>query len=263
MISKEELNSIKSKKKTILYYAEKEYLQYIFLHAISHFGDFFVFKGGTCLRICYGFERASEDLDFSTGLRLDKIKQCVNEALNDFKLLNVDFEVFAEKEFERNIRFEVRLKGPLYNRSNSSTNTLKIDFNKRKPKTTLAKVIPKVFSDVPPFTIVILGEQEILAEKIRALINRGQARDLYDVWVLLQSNVSIDEKLLAEKLKEEKTSLSKLKLPSKEEYEIDLKNLLNYLPDYEQVKKQVLENFKKILEQTKSKKEFEKAAKQL
>jgi predicted nucleotidyltransferase component of viral defense system len=245
MISKEELNSIKSRKKTTLYYAEKEYLQHVFLHAISRFGNSFVFKGGTCLRICYGFGRASEDLDFSTSLGLSQVKARFNEALNDFKLLNIDFEVFAEKEFRGNIRFEARLKGPLYNGSNSSTNTLKIDFNKKKSKTTLAKVVPKVFSDIPPFAIVILGEQEILAEKIRALINRSQARDLYDVWMLLQSNIPINEKLLAEKLKEEKTSLSKLKIPSKEEYETGLKNLLNYLPDYSQVRKQVLERLEK------------------
>jgi hypothetical protein len=48
-----------------LYYLEKEYLQYIFLDAISKYEDSIIFKGGTCLRLCYGLERASEDLDFS------------------------------------------------------------------------------------------------------------------------------------------------------------------------------------------------------
>jgi len=71
MISRQELAEIKERKKTNLYYEEKEYLQYIFLNAISKY-DNFVFKGGTCLRICYGLERASEDLDFH--LRLDCIK---------------------------------------------------------------------------------------------------------------------------------------------------------------------------------------------
>lgn len=251
MISRKELNNVKTKKKTTLYYAEKEYLQYVFLHAISRFGDSFIFKGGTCLRICYGFKRASEDLDFSTRLNLARIRECVNKALMDFGFLNIDFKVFAEKEFEGNIRFEIRFKGPLHEGSNPSTNTLKIDFSRRKYGATLAKVIPKAFSDIPPFTIVILGEQEILAEKIRALVNRRQARDLYDVWMLLQSGILVDEELLAEKLEEENCSLSSLSLPSREEYENDLKNLLDYLPDYGQVKKQVNESLEKFSRKTK------------
>lgn len=60
MISLEELNEIKEKRKRSLYYEEKEYVQYIFLNAISKYSDSFVFKGGTCLRICFGLERASE-----------------------------------------------------------------------------------------------------------------------------------------------------------------------------------------------------------
>jgi hypothetical protein len=35
MISLEELNEVKEKRKTNLYYEEKEYLQYIFLNAMS------------------------------------------------------------------------------------------------------------------------------------------------------------------------------------------------------------------------------------
>jgi len=75
------------------------------------------------------------------------------------------------------------------------------------------------------------------------MISRKQARDLYDVWMLLQNKILIDKNLLKEKLKEEKLSFSQLKklnLVSKEEYETELKNLLNYLPPYEQVKRDVL-----------------------
>lgn len=242
MISKEELNEIKEIKKTNLYYEEKEYLQYVFLNAISRYPDNFVFKGGTCLRICFGFERASEDLDFSTNLKINKLKKIVYKCLKDFELLNLEYEIYSEKEFEENFRFEIRFKGPLFQEDRISTNTLKIDFNKRKVKNKIVKVVQKLFSDIPLFSIVVLDEKEILTEKIRALINRAESRDLYDVWMLLSKGVKIDKKLLSIKLKEEKSKLSNLKLPSKEVYERDLRNLIKIIPPYEQVKKEVFKS---------------------
>ncbi len=244
MISIEELNEVKAKKKTSLYYEEKEYLQYIFLNALSKSADRFTFKGGTCLRICYNLERASEDLDFSTKLSLKEVKGVVNECLKGFDLLGINNKIYTIKEFEGNLRIEARFEGPLFNGNPSSTNTLKIDFNKRKVKSAVAKVVPQIFSDVPVFTIVALDEKEILAEKIRTLINRSQPRDLYDIWVLLNKGAPLDKKLLKTKLKEENAKIDSLKLPSKQSYERDLKELLSYLPPYEQVKEYVAKKLK-------------------
>ena len=246
MISLKELNEVKEKRKTNIYYEEKEYLQYIFLNAISKYAENFVFKGGTCLRICFDLKRASEDLDFSTNLKVNKIKETVYKCLKNFELLNINYKVYSEKEFKGNLRIEIRLEGPLFSEKSSSTNTLKLDFNRRKVKSKVAKVIQKLFSDVPLFTLVVLDEEEILAEKIRTLINRNEPKDLYDVWMLLNKNVKMNKKLLLEKFKEEKSRLSNLKIPSKEDYEISLKNLVDYLPDYEQVKKEVLERIKDL-----------------
>src|SRR3989338_3936865 len=238
MISLEELNEVKEKRKTSLYYEEKEYLQYIFLNAVSKYPESFVFKGGTCLRICFGLERASENLDFNTGLSPKKVREIAHICLKDFEMLNIKYEVYSEKEFEGNLRIEIRFEGPLFSGKRSSTNTLKIDFNKGKARNKVAKVIQKLFSDVPLFTIVAMDEKELLAEKIRALANRAESRDLYDVWMFLNNGVKIDKKLLSEKLKEEKVSLSSLKFPEKEEYKRDLENLIHYLPPYEQVRKE-------------------------
>lgn len=253
MISLQELAEIKEKRKTNLYYEEKEYLQYIFLNAISKYSDSFVFKGGTCLRICFGLERASEDLDFSADLTAKEIKKLVKKCLNDFNMLNIPFEIYSEKEFKGNLRIEARFKGPLFNGNSASTNTLKIDFNKRKVKNKVVKVVQKLFSDIPLFTIIALDENEILVEKIRALINRAEPRDLYDVWMLLKKGVKIDRKLLFSKLKEEKSRLSNLKFPSRQEYERNLKNLVINLPSYGQVEKDISEEIGKLREKIREK----------
>ncbi len=239
MISIEELNEAKEIRKTNSYYAEKEYLQFIFLNAISKYPESFIFKGGTCLRICYGLERASEDLDFSTSPKIAEIKKIVIKCLKDFELLGIDYNIYAEKEFNKNLRMEIRFQGPLYKGNLRSTNTLKIDFNKGKVKNKLAKVIPKIFSDVPLFILIAMDEKEILAEKIRSLLNRKEPRDLYDIWALLSKGAELDKNLIYEKLKEENSDISQLKFPSKQDYEISLKNLVFVLPSYEQVVREV------------------------
>ncbi len=240
MITKEELQKIKEQRGTNLYYAEKEYLQYVFLHALSKYGDAFVFKGGTCLRICYGLQRASEDLDFNTSLPISNVREIILNCLRDYDLLNIPHNVYVEKEYEGNKRFEVRFNGPLYNGNKESTNTLKIDLNKNKVTNTVVKVIPQLFSDIPLFTLVSLAEQEILAEKIRALVSRNAPRDLYDVWILLQKKVKVDQKLLFEKLKEEHITVNKMIFPKEKIYIRDLKQLLDSVPPYSQVKEEVL-----------------------
>jgi len=246
MITIDELNKIKELRKTNLYYEEKEYVQYIFLNAISRYPDKFIFKGGTCLRICFGLERASEDLDFSTELKINEIRKLILLCLKNFDFLNIPYEIYSEKKFKGNIRFEIRFKGPLFNGNLNSTNTLKVDFNKQKSENKEAQVIEKIFSDVPSFVINVLVEKEILAEKIRALINRSEPRDLYDLWFLFSKKAEVDKKLIKQKLKEEKSNYKRLKYPSEKEYKISLKNLVNLLPDYKQVLKEVSENLNKI-----------------
>ena len=240
MITKEELLRMREQRRTNLYYTEKEYLQYIFLHAIAKYGEAFIFKGGTCLRICYGLQRASEDLDFNTILPISKVREILQNCLKDYELLNIHHDVYVEKEYDGNKRFEVRFNGPLYNGSKESTNTLKLDFNKKKVKNIIVKVIPQIFSDVPLFTVVSLAEHEIFAEKLRALVSRGAPRDAYDVWILLQKKVKLDKSLIFEKFEEEQISTPKLKFPDEKVYMRDLKQLVEHVPPYAQVKEEVL-----------------------
>lgn len=254
MITLEELNKIKELKKTKLYYAEKEYLQYIFLNSISKYPNKFIFKGGTCLKLCFGLERASEDLDFSTNQNLQEIKKIILLCLKNFELLNIPYKIYSIKEFKGNIRFEIRFKGLLFNGNLNSTNTLKIDFNKQKTINKEAKVIQKIFSDVPQFVINVVSEKEILAEKIMALINTLEPKHLYDLWVLFNKGVEIEKKLIEQKLKQEKIKYKNFKYfkyPSKKEYEIVLKNLVDFLPKYEQVIKEVSIKLKKIFKKFK------------
>ena len=67
-----------------------------------------------------------------------------------------------------------------------STNTLKIDFNKAKCIILSLSCTLSIFRCA--ITIRVMHEKEILAEKIRALINRGESRDLYDLCFIKQES---------------------------------------------------------------------------
>jgi len=233
MITKQELSKIKKLNNTTLYHAEKEYLQYVFLQIISQ-DEQFTFKGGTCLKIAYELERASEDLDFSTDLDLEETKKRIRKYAKQFSLLGMNYKI-EEKQYEDNYRAEIKIQGPLYSGDKRTINTLKIDCNKKKVYEKETKIIQKKYSDVPIFTIKVLSRKEILTEKIRALIMRKQPRDLYDVYIQLKLGQEIDKELLNKKLKEDNIKNKKINYPTKKEYEEDLKKLTNVLPEYEEV----------------------------
>ena len=45
-----------------------------------------------------------------------------------------------------------------------------------------------------------MDPKEIMSEKIRALMTRTKARDLYDIYFLVRKNVKLDTQLVAKKL---------------------------------------------------------------
>lgn len=68
---------------------EKEIIHYDILRVMSENGFLgkLCFQGGTALRMCYGSERFSEDLDFTGGVNFDHsgmtmLKQCIEDCLS-------------------------------------------------------------------------------------------------------------------------------------------------------------------------------------
>ena len=91
-----------------------------------------------------------------------------------------------------------------------------------------------------------MQEQEVLSEKIRALMTRRKARDVYDVWFLLNKGVKFNVKIINEKLsyynlKWDVKIFEKRILDNKKIWKTELKPLLNSVPDFESVKKEIME----------------------
>ena len=183
-------------------HAEKLYLQDILLHSIYRevVGEL-VFKGGTALNKLYNLDRFSEDLDFTAAGEID-LANLLEAAERYLKNFGAEVDKVQSKENERSFSARLGIQGPLYTGNELSLSTIRIEVNKiARAENPIIKRYTPNFPDVPTFEILVLTEEEILAEKIRGIMTRNQARDLYDIYHLLHKGIKIDGKLVEKKLR--------------------------------------------------------------
>lgn len=199
MISLEELKEYARLKKLNLGQAEKEYFQNIVLFILyEHFGKELIFKGGTALSRAYGLERFSEDLDFTLSRLVDI--HTILEA--GFKKFFLDAEIIEEKN-QNSFNYIVRIKGPLYMGRRESFCKIELDISLREKIFLDPKLVTlgRLLKELPSFDVPVMDMREILAEKVRAIMTRTKARDVYDIWFLLKEETPVDVLLINEKLK--------------------------------------------------------------
>ncbi len=253
MLSYKELEDTARLKRISLINAEKDYLQELILFSLySKISDELVFKGGTCLYKFYKLNRFSEDLDFTMRKRI-YFKKIFNKVITDLELLNIKGKIKEIKEYGNEVNIRILLNGPLYKGSKSTQCFIPINISLREsiilePK---REAIISMYKEIPNFEAFIMQEQEILAEKVRAILTREKPRDIYDLWFLLsKKNVAFDLLLINKKL-----SIYGLKFDSHEFssrinkqkglWNLDLKNLIiGELPDFNAVKKEIFERIK-------------------
>jgi uncharacterized protein len=174
---------------------EKDYiLTWILLGMSKHatLSKDLVFKGGTVLKKVY-FEdyRMSEDLDFT--LLNDGLS---NEGIfSDFQKVfawikeeaNIDLQLGEDAEHESgSINFYISYVGPLGGAGINKR--VKVDITRKETLEFEAALKPVFihYSDLEAFDILCYPLEEVLIEKMCALMGRTQPRDLYDLWYLLE-----------------------------------------------------------------------------
>ena len=181
---------------------EKDYVQHWVLTYLSRAGFGGIFKGGTCLQKAFGLPRYSEDLDFTLN---EAEGEPDFEAISAF-LSSAGFSGLAWKKVETiaaSSSAKLRFRGPLYNGVSVSEGAILLEFSKRE-KTVLepeAIVINPPYPDLLPYQVRVMRKEEIAAEKIRAVLTRTSARDLFDLYFLLHQKTRLDLKLTDAKLK--------------------------------------------------------------
>ena len=198
MISQEIIKKITDKYQTTELNVRREYFQHLFL---SYFyaqpeTDKIYFKGGTALRLIYNSPRFSEDLDFSSSLKdIKKIEHAVVTALSEIEREGSEVGIDEAKETTGGYLAAVNFK----NNSHTTIIQLEISFREGKKKGEVATIASDF---IPPYTLVQLSQSMLIAEKIKALLDRKKPRDFYDLYFILRAGLlSAEEKsILSEAL---------------------------------------------------------------
>jgi predicted nucleotidyltransferase component of viral defense system len=184
----------------------------IHLHLLSALSDagvlrHVVFQGGTALRLCYGGERYSEDLDFvcgKAGSYVDNIEfeRLVQNALEATKTsLQREFDIDPDRIALKQPAHPAAIKGdpvavatwqivvPIDPTPRSPMSRIKIEFA-NVPSYDSGPNVAKVTQGLVQIQDVILtveSANEILADKAVALTARQalKYRDVWDVWYLV------------------------------------------------------------------------------
>lgn len=177
--------------------AEKDYLQDILLRSIySVIGSELIFRGGTAISKIYASGRFSEDLDFiinhefqpETGTLIKKLEDGIKNMDNYFQ------HSFSKKSYRDMVSYTIKIDGPLYvsTSNDSAKQKILIDLNTYE-KNLLKPNVPlrqTPYPNLPPYTLTVERETELLADKIKAAIERKHkhkaafVRDIYDIWAL-------------------------------------------------------------------------------
>ncbi|MCL5874457.1 MAG: nucleotidyl transferase AbiEii/AbiGii toxin family protein [Candidatus Thermoplasmatota archaeon] len=236
---------------------EKDYLQHLLLYEFYlDFSFELVFKGGTALKMLYGLDRFSEDLDF-TLTREKNRTDTIRRFETTLKRLNASYTVVSMKRrgTKTSLDLELKINGPLYESEKRPQN---IEINLSMREEMLAepefKTISPIYQDIPLFSLYSMRSEEIFAEKVRALLTRKRvkARDVYDLYFLMKyKNVNPRTDLINAKLKPYSVDFSKELLKDRIEsighgsWKSELSNILRTVPDYDLLSKYLLENFVK------------------
>lgn len=194
MISRSELQRLAKRQKVALGTLEKDYILTEVLKSLSEvpsLRDMLVFKGGTALRkVYFSHWRYSEDLDFT-----------VRENLTESQLSKALGEWYAQVERESQIqlttkmlhkpdgyaRIRTQFVGPLFYPGMIFMDLSFDELLCLAPQS--RRLVTAPFPDSER-EVLAYPLEELLAEKIRSLLERGKSRDYYDVWRLLKEQPS-------------------------------------------------------------------------
>ncbi len=236
---------------------EKELLHYDILYCLKEHGflNHLTFQGGTSLRLCYGSNRLSEDLDFAGGFdfkstMIADMKQC----LEDYLGLRYALEV--------SVRNPASLRGDSLNGSIKvdkwqiavTTSPERRDLPKQKIKIEVAN-IPAYTHDVvllnanydflpdgyDSILVPTESKDEILADKLLSLpataASHVRFRDIWDISWLKQRGATSNMELLTNKINDynvydyqERVTLLMDKLPSIIQSDTFKSEMIRFLP---------------------------------
>jgi len=249
----EMIQKLAAKEKVPIGTIEKDYAVTSILFLISQFPkiDKMVFKGGTALKkVHFSDFRFSEDIDFTC---LEDVSEELYSLL-DSKKDSLDFtvtDIKKETTVGNSKKFTVK-----YNGFKNYPNNVRVDLSLREKVQNESSSLEVLhnYSKIPPFSIPSMTVEEIMAEKVRAVIYSGAPRHLYDLNYLFAKQISLNPELVRTKISlySEDFSIEKFR-KSIEEMEKDWVKDLNPLlpqdpPPFNEVSDNVLQKISEVMQ---------------
>lgn len=244
---------------------EKDYILSWILKGISkhkYLSKSIVFKGGTVLKKFYFADyRFSEDLDFTLLKNQTTNEQIIEWFTETFEFIkeeaNIPLHILDNNEHdEGGIYFYINYIGPLGGQGQNKK--IKVDIS-RSEQMVFEPMVKNAFidySDLEEFELLCYSSEEILVEKMRSVMQRMQARDLYDIWYLLEEHgINIEFYLNEFEAKCKRKELLHTDFPKKlaerlpqykGRWQSSLSEQIKDLPDFDRVKREVKRHFKKL-----------------
>lgn len=237
--------------------AEKDYLQDILLLNIySVTGSELLFRGGTAISKIYSSGRFSEDLDFiladtynsEAGPIIKKIENSIKNTNNYFQT------TYSKDVFKDMVNYTIKIEGPLCLASSNDSAKQRISINLNTYEKNLmppqASIRETPYPNLPHYTIIAESQAELLADKIKAAIERRHkhklvfARDLYDVWALV-TKYRLKPRFGIVSRKMELYGISKFSMASfrscideaEKYWEEEMETVVSTVPSYSEVRK--------------------------
>lgn len=233
----------------------REYLQYLILSIIfSHkLGGKLSFLGGTCLRIVYGSQRFSEDLDFDSKQLTEEefivLSEYIKKELEKFGL-EIEIKIIKKGAFHCKIKFPNILQSNNLSPLDDEKILIQVDTFDQQVNYQTETYILNNF-DITKL-IITTPKSVILSQKLWTITERERTkgRDFYDIIYLLQTTKPDKDFLFAKfntnKISEVKTQI--IEFISKLDFNSLANDVKPFLLNESDVDK--IKYFSKLFEQT-------------
>lgn len=221
----------------------KDYYLTMILYAIKDVKGIY-FKGGTALnKIFLDHARLSEDIDFT--LTRDE-KEVRDEILIILKKLDFFKDYKEGKDFIGFSRMIITCDSEL------GKSELFIDLNKRgnlELPTEIHEINHFYSPFIPKFSVKTVAKEELIAEKVRAAIERNKPRDHFDIYQIIKHDIPINMQLVKDKCIDAGEEFSIIKMFSnanklKNRWDNDMVSLLAKPITFQEVMKFLAKHFK-------------------
>jgi len=186
MISSETIKEFTVKNQTTELNVAREYLQNLFLSYLyqQEASEHILFKGGTALRLIHKSPRYSEDLDFtSTVTRESDIEAIIEKTLIEVNREGGDMRITESKSTSGG--YLSIIEGTAGDWEIRILINVSLRYGKVEQE---AVMITNPF--MPSYLVFSLHEDQMVLERLLALLSRKKPRDFFDLYFILRNGMS-------------------------------------------------------------------------